>query len=1165
MILLRMLNDSTIETPKARLTPHARTIFALGTYLILERGKQIPRAVLANLLWPQSVPSAARSSLRRAIWKLRDAGFPILAPSEHFIMLPKDAAYTDLDIQLTEPDFAFVTTSFNILPWFLPTLSPKYRDWVDDVRYIAQQQLILRLEASAVRAKAKADWKLLSAVSGKLLELDPESQQGKSAYADASKNLDPIKNGFLFDPYYSPAMIYEDYSGDRRNPQKKVKHRKEGIDHKPYPGHSYAPTLGSPLVGRTSEMNALIGRLKAARLKEGSHIHITGIAGIGKSKLAREFAALATIEQTLMIYVTVTQVGIQGSYQAIGSLLGALRDSPGGAGVNPVNSSVIKGIHEQKIGLDDCKIRTALNDLVECVTEEATVVLIVDNAHSMCSSGQAILHNLARDISGLGVVLLTIETVESVTPDMANPTDTGNTGSTKMVLQGLSSAQIRQIAANFIKYLGKPYCSTAMSWACSITDGNPKDLENALGIWNQSQQTDNSSPHLIQLAQNKLRRLPPELLMTLQAIAISADNLSTELIIRLVGCSSQQLMNNIELLAQADLAGVKMEGAQSGQLSCQSDIVRTAALDMIDAAVRPIMHHQIGATLSMLIKDANDMRIKAVNGSFEQLLWDGAFHYYMAGDSQWKGYALKAIDDLATTGRQDMVGQRLMAFFNRLRLNRPDSPAIERAQSKAESENTELSHTCPNATSRLAISALHAWDTDNWATYLSYFFAITETGILDNSNLGPEEHLFNISTCLLSLFQAADYSRVAGISAHPLSAALLSMRTNLQEDLIDLLEQGYPVAVTNGTSNGNTGRVMEQRKRVPDSSIPPEGNSHRSLDTFLEVFHKHFQSSGYSKLPFRMKSWLYHHYNEQAKLFRKRLPEASDGEYSGVTYALIYALYFADSDTRIPFITSLVDRYLRTSDISYNPYIAAAHQSIIANGLMAAGLLNLAREVYTSLLYLSDRINQPRYRYEACNALSYIAVDAENRISAKNLLPQITQLDNELDSYPSLQRDTLIATMQLNLFLNNLDESEEQLAVFRARWPDYAEATGKFHTVNTGLDRYTYIVLLSIELRLMILRGAHFDDVIAHTDRVTDLCADKRGRRQLQYAYFSIYLGLRYTGRKQEALRELAEYAQPLYLTEAGAANEIRRIFLRKSPDLVIASFHQAQSEPQAK
>lgn len=1165
MILLRMLNDSTIETPKARLTPHARTIFSLGTYLIIERGKQIPRALLAKLFWPQSVPSAARSSLRRAIWKLRDAGFPILAPSEHFIMLPKDAAYTDLDIKLTEPDFAFVTTSFNILPWFLPTLSPEYRDWVDEVRYVAQHQLILRLEASAVRAKAKADWKLLSEVSGKLLELDPESQQGKSAYADASKNLDPVKNGFLFDPYYSPAMIYEDYSGDRK-PEKKVKYRKDGIDHKPYSGHSYAPTLGSPLVGRTSEMNTLIGYLKTARLKEGSHIHITGIAGIGKSKLAREFAALATIEHTLMIYVTITQVGIQGSYQAIGSLLGALQDSPGGAGINPANSLVIKRVHEQKIGLDDCKIRTALNDLVECVTEEATVVLIVDNAHSMCSSGQAILHNLARDISELGVVLITISTVESVIPDRANPTDTGNTRKhTKLVLPRLSSIQIRQVATNFIKYLRKPHCSAAMSWACSITDGNPKDLEDALRLWSESQQMDNSSPHLIQLVQNKLRRLTPELLMTLQAIAISADNLSTELIIRLVGCSRQQLMSNIESLTQADLAEVIIEGSQSGQLSCQSDIVRTAAIDMIDAAVRPLMHHQIASTLSLLIKDANNMKPKAVDRTFEQLLWDCAFHYYMAGDSRWKGYALTAIDDLASTGRQDIVGDKLITFFNKLRLNRKDFPAIGKAQSKAESGNTLLSEICPNATSRLAISALHACDQDNWDTYLSDFFAMTETSLLDNSDIGPEEHLFNISTCLLSLFQAVDYYRVLRISAHPLSTALLSTRINLQEDLTDLLDQGYKIAATNSISNANTGRIMEQQRRVSDTSILPEDTSYKSLNAFLEVFHKHYQSSGYSKLPFRMKSWLYHHYNEQAKLFRKRLPETSDGEYSAVTYALIYALYFADSDTRIPFITSLVDRYMRTSDISYNPYIAAAHQSIIANGLMAAGLLNLAREVYTSLLYLSERTNVPRYRYEAFNALSYIAVDAENRLSAKNLLSQMTLLGSELDSYPSLQRDTLIATMQLNLFLNNRDKSEEQLAVFRTRWPNYAKTTSKFHTVNIGVDRYTYIVLLSIELRLMILKGAHFDDVVVQTDRVADLCADKRGRRQLQYAYFSIYLGLRYTGRKEEALSELAEYAQPLYLTEAGAANEIKRIFLRKSPDLVIASFQQAQSESQTK
>lgn len=1157
MILLRMLNDSTIETPKARLTPHARTIFALGTYLILERGKQIPRALLAKLFWPQSEPIAARSSLRRGIWKLRDAGFPILAPSDHVIMLPKDAAYTDLDIKLTEPDFAFVTTSFNILPWFVPTLSPEYRDWVDEVRYVAQHQLILRLEASAVRAKAKADWKLLSEVSRKLLELDPESQQGKSAYADASKNLDPFKNGFLFDPYYSPAMIYEDYSGNRNNEDAKVSHNPDDTDPKGYPGHSHTPTLGSPLVGRTGEMNTLIGYLKDARLKQGNHIHITGIAGIGKSKLAREFAALATIEHTLMIYVTVTQTGIQGSYQAIGSLLGALRDSPGGAGINPENASIISAVHEQRIGLDDCRIRTSLIDLVDCVTEEAPVVLILDNAHSICSSGQAILQDLARDISDLRVVLVTIGTAESATPDTANPADTDSpVRGTKMILHGLSSVQMRQVATNFIRYLGKPHCNAAMSWACSIADGNPKDLEDALQLWNESGEIDDSSPHFIRIVKNKLRRLPSELLLTLQAIALSADNLSTDLIISLVGCSRQQLMSNIESLAQADLAGIMTEGPRAGKLACQSETVRTAALEMIDAAVIPIMHHQIAAALSVLIKSTS---VK------EELLWDCAFHYYMAGDSRWKSYALKAVDDLANTGKQDLVSKKLLIFFNKLRLNRIDYPATGNRKEKDENGTSSISESCPNATSRLAISALHKGDSDGWNTYLSEFFSTRGTSLLDNSDIGHEEHLFNISICLTSLLQANDYSRVTAASAHPLSTALLSTRNNLQEDLSDLLDQGYNTTPTNGISGTDTGMIMEQQKRVSERNNLPQNTSYKSLDTFLEVFHRHYQSSGYSKLPLRMKSWLYHHYNEQSKLYRKRLTETSEGEHAGVTYALIYALYFADTDTRIPFITSLAERYLRTSDISYNPYIAAAHQSIIANGLVTAGLLNPAREVYTNLLYLSERINMPRYRYDACNALAYIAVDTENRLSAKNLLSQMTPVDSELDSYPSLQRDTFIATMQLNLFLTNLNNTQKQLEVFRAKWPEYARPTSRFHTVNSGVDRYTYISLISIELRLMVLQGAHFDDVLFQTEKLADLCADKRGRRQLQYAYFSIYLGLRYTGKKEEALSELAEYAQPLYLTEAGAANEIRRIFLRKSPDLVIASFQRSQTTPETK
>lgn len=52
MVRLNALGQSAIEVGDIRIGPEQPYLFAIALYLIVERGKRIPRQALVDLIWP---------------------------------------------------------------------------------------------------------------------------------------------------------------------------------------------------------------------------------------------------------------------------------------------------------------------------------------------------------------------------------------------------------------------------------------------------------------------------------------------------------------------------------------------------------------------------------------------------------------------------------------------------------------------------------------------------------------------------------------------------------------------------------------------------------------------------------------------------------------------------------------------------------------------------------------------------------------------------------------------------------------------------------------------------------------------------------------------------------------------------------------------------------
>src|SRR5688572_28455210 len=95
IVKLRALGQCMFEVGETRIGPEAELLFGTLLYLVLERGKRVPRAALVELLWPSVDADRGRHSLRQVLYKLRHCG----------VTLRQDASFVELPTDLADADF----------------------------------------------------------------------------------------------------------------------------------------------------------------------------------------------------------------------------------------------------------------------------------------------------------------------------------------------------------------------------------------------------------------------------------------------------------------------------------------------------------------------------------------------------------------------------------------------------------------------------------------------------------------------------------------------------------------------------------------------------------------------------------------------------------------------------------------------------------------------------------------------------------------------------------------------------------------------------------------------------------------------------------------------------------------------------------------------------
>ncbi|WP_426654995.1 BTAD domain-containing putative transcriptional regulator [Mycobacterium seoulense] len=392
-----------------------------------------------------------------------------------------------------------------------------------------------------------------------------------------------------------------------------------------------------PFVGRGRELEQLSSAWQASLAGGANAVLIAGEPGVGKTRLAGEWARQAYDLGALVIYGRCDE-DLGAPYQPFAEALRSLVPCLGAGGLRGLRGveallTLVPGLTDVVPDLaaptraDPDTERYALFDavvaLLALASASAPVVLILDDLHWAAKPTLLLLRHLLR--FGEHARVQVIGTYRSTDLDRSHPlaamlADLHRDGTaSRLSLSGLDEDDV----TTYVAEAGYDDEELARALA-SVTGGNPFFLIEALrhvdesgGRWDQS-----TLPQGVREAvSRRLSRLPVEANKALAAAAVVGSRFALELVERVVGDDL------VDAFDQACRAGIVIE-EPGGRYRFNHAIVRQSLLAELPSVRRMRLHQRIAATLE------NEP------GPDDERLAELAYHYF---ECAWAGNADKAV------------------------------------------------------------------------------------------------------------------------------------------------------------------------------------------------------------------------------------------------------------------------------------------------------------------------------------------------------------------------------------------------------------------------------------------------------------------------------------------------------------------------------------------
>lgn len=380
---------------------------ALLAFLGLAARREALRDELIELLWCNLDPERARLSLRQALFQIRSAlGADAIAADRTRIRLAEDVAVDALDFRSAAdadlPD-ALERYSGHFLDGISFPGAAMFEQWAERERSRLGGTLKRwgRRHIDGALTQGRRDESV--SVARSVRDLFPRDQDAwlvliETALAAGDRPLARVEADVL------ARWLADDgiEASDAVTGVLKRLHRGE------LGGAEAGDRFEAEFVGREAELSLLLTAAYATATGEGRHAHVQGPAGIGKTRLLREFAHRCRGGRTRGVLVSAlpSDRTIPFAYCAriaerLGALPGAGAVAPASAAIlvamAPTLSLVFRGTDRPR-DIDPLGRALALRDLIESVGAERPLVLLLDDLHWADPPSVAALQRLAEDV-----------------------------------------------------------------------------------------------------------------------------------------------------------------------------------------------------------------------------------------------------------------------------------------------------------------------------------------------------------------------------------------------------------------------------------------------------------------------------------------------------------------------------------------------------------------------------------------------------------------------------------------------------------------------------------------------------------------------------------------------------------------------------------------------
>lgn len=418
---LRTLGTLGLYAPDGNLRLGPGLPLALLTYLKAMPGQSARREHLADTFWATSDASHSRQALRQTLTRLRTVLGPEAFDDQHSelnLRAPLAADFLQFveAIEARQLDQALALYAGEFFPEYGSPGSADFEQWVDVERERLRRLFLRIAEAAgrdaldrgasreAVLLGRRMQWEVPASQAGTRLLLEALLATGNQdlARAEADLALGKLREAGR-DPEAATIRVIQSLDDPARIPREDPSPKGD---------------LLAALVGREREFRSLIDAWHQARHGPAIQVCITGAAGLGKTRLLKDFCLRLKTLGARFLAARALPGERHLDFALAGDLVGSLAAMPGAKAISEQSAAVLVAMNPVLSGTypqppapesDNAIHRRALAvlELVRAVADEAPLALLIDDLHWADEASLQVLSFLAGRLGGLRVMLVT--------------------------------------------------------------------------------------------------------------------------------------------------------------------------------------------------------------------------------------------------------------------------------------------------------------------------------------------------------------------------------------------------------------------------------------------------------------------------------------------------------------------------------------------------------------------------------------------------------------------------------------------------------------------------------------------------------------------------------------------------------------------------------------